>query len=382
MGYIHVQIEKSQVAKKPGSACGDAVATFRNVRATYLILADGIGSGIEANIYANMAASRLQRLIEGGQSLRKSFGAVVATMHQARGSDLPYAVFTVVRVLNNGETTVLAYEMPEALFVGRHSATVLKRRNFTREREVISESNLFLEPREGILLYTDGISLAGVGGSTRLGWSSAEVARYVNDCIRSGEKKANLQNSVLRQAKEFWGEDLGDDCTVINLFCRSGREVTLLTGPPLDPADDQAVVKSFMDSRGVKVVCGATTAAIVARELGRKLELNQADTSLVAPPGYSIEGIDLVTEGAVTLNQVYNILDEDSDFFEPESSVTRLHTILMEADKIVFMTGSGKNPGHADIMFRQQGILPRHKIVKLLAAGLAAKGHLTETVLL
>lgn len=380
MGYIHVQIEKSQLSKKTGSACGDAVTSFRNIQATHVILADGIGSGVKANVYANMAASRLQKLIEGGQSLRKAFGAVVSTMHESRGSDLPYVVFTVVRVLNNGETTVLAYEMPEALFVGRHSATVLKRRNFTRGREIISESNLFLEAGEGILLYTDGISLAGIGGNTKLGWNSAEVARYVNDCIGSGEKKSELQNSLLRKAKELWGEDLGDDCTVINLFCRSGREVTLLTGPPSDPADDQAVVKRFMAGRGVKVVCGATTATIVARELGRKLELNQADTSLVAPPGYSIEGIDLVTEGAVTLNQVYNILDEDSDCFEPDSSVTRLHKTLLQADKIVFMAGSGKNPGHADIAFRQQGILPRHKIVKQLAASLADRGHLIETI--
>ena len=123
---------------------------------------------------------------------------------------------------------------------------------------------------------------------------------------------------------------------------------------------------------------GATTAQIVARHLNRELAVNVSDTSMIAPPGYSLEGIDLVTEGAVTLNQLYNILDADPIYFEPDSSVTRLYDAIIDADRINFVVGITKNIGHQDIAFRQQGIIPRLKIVELLAEKLSSDGRLID----
>ena len=378
MGYIHVEIDVAQTPKKIGGVCGDSVASFRTPESTVILLADGIGSGIKANIYANMAIARLEKLLEKGFSLRRAFSSLVATMHESRGSDMPYAVFTVIRILNNGEATVLAYEMPEAIFVGRHSATILQRRNFTLGLEVISESNLFLEPGEGLLMFSDGVTLAGIGGKTRLGWSSSEVCRFVNDRIVAGEKKKKLYQRVHQQACELWGVPSGDDCTVVAAFCRQGKVVTIFTGPPASRGDDKKVVENFLSQPGIKIVCGATTAQIVASYLQKELKINLSDVSMIAPPGYSIESIDLVTEGAVTLNQLYNILDADPVYFEPDSSVTRLYDTIIDADRINFIVGTTTNVGHGDIAFRQQGIIPRVKIVELLARRLAETGRLID----
>ncbi len=377
MGYIHVEIDIAQTAKRENGICGDAVRSFRTPEATVILLVDGIGSGIKANIYANMACSRLEKLLESGFSLRRSFSSIVKTMHESRGSDMPYAVFTIVRILNNGEATVLTYEMPEAIFVGRHSASVLPRRNFTLEREVISESNLFLEPGEGLVLFSDGITLAGIGGKTRLGWNISEICRFVNDRLVAGEKK-KLYQKVHQHAIDLWGHPCGDDCTVVSAFCRTGKVVNILTGPPASPGDDRKTIENFLALPGLKIVCGATTAQIVARHLGKEILINKEDTSMIAPPGYSIEGIDLVTEGAVTLNQLYNILDADPIYFEPDSSVTRLYDTIIDADRINFLVGTTQNIGHTDIAFRQQGIIPRLKIVELLAEKLTVEGRLID----
>lgn len=378
MGYIHVEIDIAQTPKKPGAVCGDSVKSFRSPESTVILLADGIGSGVKANIYANMAISRLETLLQSGFSLRHAFSALVQTMHESRGTDMPYAVFTVCRVLNNGEATLLAYEMPESIFVGRHSATVLKRRNFTLGHEVISETNLFLEAGEGLILYSDGITLAGIGGTTRMGWNSNEVCRYINDRMVGGEKKNRLSRLVHQRARELWGTPCGDDCTVVGAFCRPGKVVTVFTGPPAEKGFDSRVCEDFLSRPGFKVVCGATTAQIVARHMRCELKINIADSSLIAPPGYSIEGIDLVTEGAVTLNQVYNILDADPTFFEPDSSVTRLYDAIIDADRVNFIVGCSENLGHGDIAFRQQGIMPRRKIVELLAQKLKEDGRLVD----
>jgi len=103
-----------------------------------------------------------------------------------------------------------------------------------------------------------------------------------------------------------------------------------------------------------------------------------ANSSLIAPPGYRLEGIDLVTEGAVTLNQLFSILDADPDHFEPDSSVTRLYDAISSADRINFIVGGSSNLGHADIAFKQQGIMPRHKAIELLAQKLRSEGRLVD----
>lgn len=376
MGYIHIEIDVAQTPKKRGGVCGDLVSSYKTTEATVILLVDGVGSGVKANVYANMTCARLKRLMETGFSLRRALAALVKTMHESRGRDTPYAAFSVLRVLNNGETTLLSYEMPEAIFVGRHSAAVLPRRSVTLEREVISESNLFLEPGEGLLLFSDGITLAGIGGRSRTGWSINDISRFVNGKLASGTKKRLLYQGIHQHARELWGDPSGDDCTVLSAFCRRGRVVNIFTGPPAQHGDDSKIVEQFLALPGLKIVAGATTAHVVARHLGREVQVNTDDTSMIAPPGYSIEGIDLVTEGAVTLNQLYNIIDADPIYFEPDSSVTRFYEAIIDADRINFFVGAAKNVGHGDIAFKQQGIIPRQKIVELLAEKLASEGRL------
>jgi hypothetical protein len=376
MGYIHIEIDSRQRSKKAGKACGDAFCYYRTPEATLIILADGIGSGIKANIYANMAVARLEKLLRQGVSLRKAFATLVETMHEARGTELPYAVFTLVQILKNGETTILAYEMPEGILISRRLAAPCKTRNFTLGNEVISETNLFLEAGESLIIYTDGISQAGIGGKTRLGWSSKEIAQFTNNFLQNGSKTTQAGREIFAQAIDLWGKRLGDDCTLISAYCRPGKVVNLLSGPALDKRHDHRVVKDFCATEGEKIVCGATTARIVARETGRNLSINQADRSLVAPPGYSIAGIDLVSEGAVSLNQAFNILDEDPLNYEPDSSVSRLCAMLCAADRVNFYLGNTTNEGHADISFKQKGIIPRAKIIKMLAQRLQNLGKL------
>jgi hypothetical protein len=378
MGYFHVEIKPCQRSKKAGTVCGDSYSFFRTSEFTVIILVDGIGSGVKANIFANLAAGRLKGLLQKGISLRSAFSSLTKTMHEARGTDAPYSVFTVVQILKNGETTILAYEMPEGIFVGRHSATAFKKREFALGSEVISETNLFLEPGEGILIFSDGISQAGIGGKTTLGWSSEEIANYTTSLMFDGVDHKSLGQAVFDKALDLWGDKKGDDCTLIGAFCREGKVVNILTGPALDRRKDSEVVKNFCANHGYKVVCGATTAQIVARETGKKLCINPNDKSLIAPPGYGIKGIDLVSEGAVTLNQVFNIIDADEQQFEPDSSVTRLCEILAEADRVNFYLGIASNEGHNDIAFKQRGILPRKTIVKLLAERLQTMGKLVE----
>ncbi|HEY3297412.1 MAG TPA: SpoIIE family protein phosphatase, partial [Armatimonadota bacterium] len=315
-GYVHVEIIASQSSKKAGSPCGDVVAYERTVSSTTMVVSDGIGSGVKAHIAAQMCVSRLLELFRQGYSLRKAFESVVKTMEQAKGTDLPYAVFSVVRILSDGVTTVLTYEMPQPVLVTPRYAQVLAQRSVTMAGTLTGESNCHVDSGEGIVIVSDGITQAGLGVGLANGWTIEGASQYINDCLSSGARVGDVPKCLLSQAKQVWKTTLGDDCTVALAACRRGKTVNILTGPPSNRMKDQATIKRFLTMEGAKVVCGGTTSKIVADFLGTEVKVELDKHSTLCPARYEIKGIDLVTEGAVTLNQVYNIFDEDPDTFD------------------------------------------------------------------
>lgn len=373
MGYLHYEINEAQSSKNRGTPCGDVVDFYRSESSTVLVISDGLGSGIKANVAANMTISRIINLMKHGHSQREAFTSLMKTMNTNWGTEMPFAVFSVLKILSNGETTILSYEMPAPVFVGKRSTTVLKGRNITIGKALISEYNCYIEPGEGILLFSDGVSQAGIGKTYTLGWESEGVSEYANELISKGVNNYELPEYVHDSARVIWAENKGDDVTVAGLFCRPGKNVTVFSGPPVSKRDDAEVIRRFMLRDGVKVICGATTAMIYAKYSGRKLLVEQ-DESSITPPAYKIEGVDYVTEGAVTLNQVYNLIDEPISNVDNNSIVGKLLILLKNADKITFFLGKSPNMASGDILFRQQGILMRQKIIPLIADSLRKKG--------
>lgn len=335
--------------------------------------ADGIGSGVKANVAAVMCVARLFELLERDFSLRDAFAAVARTMTAAMGSELPFVAFNVARIHTDGRATILSFEAPPPIFIGRRRAQVLTQRSLHLDRAVVGEAQCHLEFGEGLLLCSDGITQAGLGNGLALGWEPQGVCEFLNDLLADGFGLPTLAGEVHDRARVLWGRQRGDDCTAVVAGCRAGRVVNLLTGPPGDRERDHQVVARFLHAAGRRIVCGATTARIVADGMGVPLEVEQV-SSMIAPPAYRLTGIDLVTEGAVTLNQAYNVLEEDPAALDEDSGVTRLCELLRDADRVNIIMGRSRNVAEADIAFRQQGILPRKTIVPLLAQKLRDAG--------
>lgn len=374
--YLHVQIELAQASREHGAPCGDMVAEDRSPTGTTIVCADGVGHGIRASVAANMVASRLLGLVRSGFSLRAAFASVVKTMQAAKGTDLPYVAFSLARILNDGETTILSFEAPGPILVGKRQATVLRQRPLVLEGVVTEEATCHLDAGEGLLLCTDGITQAGLGGRLRGGWGIEAAAQYVTDLLARGLTAAEIPARLNDEAARLSVGTPGDDCTTLIASCRPGQVVTILTGPPSDRRHDREVAQRFLATEGAKVICGATTADIVARVLGVEVGVDQSSHSLLAPPSYVLEGVDLVTEGAVTLNQLHNVLDEDPEAFDEDSGVTELYNLLRAADRVNILHGTAQNPANRHISFRQRGILPRHTILDLLSQRLREQGKL------
>ena len=365
-GYLYYEVITEQISKKTEQPCGDVVETERDKAATVHILCDGVGSGIKANIAATMCVARMKELLKNGFSLREAFASIVHTMEEARKKDLPCAFFTVTRVLSDGVAVILNYEMPEVLFVSKKYATHLKSLVQPFYEGIVSETNCMLYKGDGIILMSDGITQVGMGKGLPNGWGIEGINKFVNDQLRNGVEIKNLPVSIINEAKKKWQKQGEDDLSVSLIYCRKGIIVNIFTGPPADPEKDEDVVNQFLSTDGLKIVCGATTAKIVARYMGKELEIDQSSNSMISPPSYEIDGIDLATEGAVTLNQLYNIWGEYLEKLEKDNPVSILYALLSVADRVNLFVGKSQNPAGEDISFKQNGILRRDKIVPLL----------------
>ncbi len=375
----YIEVVYSQKAKRSGKVCGDYVLVERGPEATTAILADGIGTGIKASIASVMCASRLMELLRQGFTLRETCEKIVNTMHEARTSDIPFSAFSVCRILNSGHATIISYEIPSPILLSRRFATYLPQQRFLpMGLEMVAEVNCMLDCDDGIILISDGVSQAGMGRQYGMGWGAQAVSYFANGLLTQGMNVKDVPEKIVAKVKEISGKTYGDDTTCLLLLCREARVMNVLTGPPLKKASDEKVVNMFMETKGTRVVCGSTTVEVVARVLKKPVMVKDISGSYHKPPSYELADIDYATEGALTLNQVYNILEENSNKLESDSSVSDLYRLFHASDVINFFVGTATNRGHESIVFRQMGIFPREVIVKLLAEKLRKIGKLVN----
>lgn len=379
MGNISIDVITAQSEKSKKRVCGDVIHFERNVESTLLLCADGLGSGIKANIAATLTASRLSTLLKLGFSIKNAYARLEETMNDARINGLPFAAFTVVRILPNGITTLYSYEMPPFIILRSGRCETLSGRAIHGEKAKAYEANIQLKPGEGLFVVSDGITQAGMGNGYTFGWTIEGVANFMNDRLSEDVSPDELPEMIVQRADIMSRGTSGDDCSVIYARAKEEKALAVLTGPPGNNRSDEEVVLRFLSMPGKKAVCGGTTADIAARIMGKEIKPLTLPTHTKSPPLYSIDGIDLTTEGAITLNQLYNILDDAPWAFESlAEGAGDLYNLMMESDRIQFMVGAGENAVARDHFYEKRGILTRRRIIPLMVEKLKQMGKVVS----
>lgn len=365
-----------QVSKKNKKVCGDYYTCYKSNESTIFVLCDGMGSGIKANISAIMIGTRIMGLLKSGMSLYDTCKSVVDTLHQARVENVPYSAFCIAKILPDGQFTVMSYEIPPPVVVEDTVVYTPAQRFFTIGYEVIAESIGRIKKGNSLILVTDGVTQAGLGLNHSLGWGMEGYISYLSKKLKSGADIETAAKDLVEETAKISGNIYMDDTTVAVLKCDNANILNIMTGPPSSRQYDYRYVKEFLKNKGKKVICGSSTAEMFSRVTGRAVTMKGKEISMARPPEYKIDGIDLVTEGAMTLSQLYNILGVNPESFDEESSVTELCRMLIEADVVNIFFGKAKNKAHKSIVFTQMGILSRAKVVSLITEKLQSMGKL------
>lgn len=364
--------------KKGEDTCGDSYKVFRAPRSTVIVLSDGLGSGIKANVLSTLTVEIVGGLVSGNISMHEVVETLIATLPVCRWRGIAYSTFSILRIYDTGQATLVEYDSPTSLRI-RGGTKVIPMTGSEVEilGKTIRESHFRMRPDDLFLQMSDGIIHAGVGTSLRMGWQEEGVQSYLNHVAPLAEgDPERLTSYVLNQARDLWNSEPGDDGTVVGVKYRKARNAIIITGPAGNRADMPRMINDFLSTPGIKIISGGTTSHLVAERMGKNLEVDFTYLDSGLPPTAKIQGIDLVTEGMLTLNRVVDYMRRGLPDCE-ENAATRMVELLQSCDGISFMVGTARNAAHQNANFPPE-LLLRRSVVEALASLLRGEGKTVE----
>lgn len=337
--------------------CGDKVEIVRKENGTTIVLADGLGSGVKANILATLTSKLLCLMMANGADIEECLASVISTLPVCSVRKVAYSTFTVIHVNNDGLGYVFEFDNPPLIYIRDGKRYKLERTKKEIMNKIVYCSKLDVKENDTIIFCSDGAPHAGIGKTMNLGWSIEDIANYI--LSNYDEKMSARQIAALigESCNALYMNEPGDDTTICALKVLKPLIVNILVGPPADKNDDYPLADSFMKLEGLKVVCGGTTSKIISRYLNKEVKTTLNYYSPDVPPIAIIEGIDLVTEGVITLAKVLEVTQKyldikdvsDKSLSNKDGASLIANLILKRASNVNLFVGTTLNEAHKDL---------------------------------
>jgi len=335
--------------------CGDYYTMVKKKNATTIVLSDGLGSGIKANILATLTAKILSTMMAENMSIEDSVYTVAKTLPLCKVRNLAYSTFTIFQLGHFDNNAYLAqFDNPNAILMrDGKNYPYLSTCKIINEKEIY-ESNIKLRIGDMLILLTDGVTSAGLGRVTINGWQREEVIKFIERWYTPTMSPQRMASAISDACMDLSLDNPQDDCTVAVFKIRKRQVVNLIIGPPEKIEEDKMILKLFFSKFGKKVVCGGSTSKMVSKYLNKPIEIINTSGDEEIPAMASIEGVDLVTEGVITLSKVVELGRKyvknttiSLDLEHKADGASLLAKMLFEeATDINFFVGKAINPGH------------------------------------
>ncbi len=356
---VFVEVDFSQENKAGQAAAGDVFLSQRDKDDDRIvcILADGLGSGIKANVLATLTATMAMKYVTSDIDPQKAAEIIMATLPVCSTRKIGYSTFTIIDILPDREVKIIEYDNPPYMLISGGRQVEVAKERFTIKTATTGERELFCSTftagqNDRIVFFSDGVTQSGMGTELMpLGWMNTGAAAFVEDyCRKDPEVSARtLSRKVIERALKNDGLKAKDDISCAVVSFRNPRKTLVVTGPPFDKKNDEVLARKFEEYDGRKVICGGTTANIIARQTGRQVELDLSRLWPDIPPMSKMSGAELVTEGTLTLSKSLELLKsgKDPDKLPLDPSVL-LVKLFMDSDIIRFIVGTKINEAHQD----------------------------------
>lgn len=352
-----IDVSWSSLNKHNEELCGDKVEILYTPDSVVMILADGMGSGVKANILATLTSKILRTMFREGASIDLAVETIVKTLPICSERQVAYSTFSILQVSYDGNAYLVEFDNPSCIFIRDKKIQNYAYEERMMEGKKIREYRFKAQIGDSFVLMSDGVVWAGTGEIMNYNWTWDEMAEYSLTCANQTRSASRMAAMLSDMCNELYGRHPGDDTTVAVMKIEERQMVNIFTGPPKNKEDDEYVVRSFMEAKGTKVVAGGTSSDIAARVLDEPITTN-ADGTGTIPPTSNIKGIDLVLEGVVTLSRVLALLkqyargDLTVEFFfelDADNGASRLARLLIEdCTDIHMFVGTAINNAYLD----------------------------------
>ncbi len=337
--------------------CGDHVEVISpDENNKIVVLADGLGSGVKANILSTLTAEMLSTMMANNISIEECVKSIAETLPICKVRGVAYSTFTIVKVIDNEKLELYNFDNPTPFMIHDGEIKEIPYVELLIEGKKIYHASLPLSLFDTIVIMSDGVKYAGVGETLNFGWDLPEIKDFMGALYQKSYSSKSLSTILVDHCNELYNHRPGDDTTAAVIRIRKHEQVNMMIGPATNKEDDEKVLSLFFSKTGKHIVSGGTTSNIVARYLGKELELPLDYEDKEIPPTSKIEGVDLVTEGVITLNRVLeyakDALGRNSSYFswsyKQDGASLIAKALLEEATDINFFVGGAINQAHQD----------------------------------
>ncbi len=336
--------------------CGDHIDVIdqNEENSTVIVLADGLGSGVKASILSTLTSKIISTMVSEGLSLEECIATIAATLPVCSVRGVAYSTFTLMRLVNNEYAEIMEYDNPAVILLRDGRGYEIPKKEVNIGGKLIYSSRIKLQENDIFIMMSDGCIHAGVGMSLNFGWGRRDIVTFMETFYDVGFTAKTLSTILLDECNRLYGGRPGDDTSVCTVRIKRREPMNLLFGPPSNRDDCDKMMSLFFSKEGKHIVCGGTTSSIAAKYLGKPIRTDIDFLDPDIPPISHIEGVELVTEGVITVNRVLEYAKDylkDNESYklwsykqDGASQICRL--LFEEATDINFYVGRAMNPAH------------------------------------
>lgn len=335
--------------------CGDHIDIVdQDENSSVIVLADGLGSGVKASILSTLTSKIISTMLAAGIKLEDCVSTIAATLPICSVRGVAYSTFTIIHLIENEMVEIIQYDNPNVIFIRNGELYDYPKNELIICDKTVLKSVIKLQEGDVMIAMSDGCPHAGIGIAFNFGWKWEDIAEFMKDLTVAGYTAKTLSAMLVDECNKEYGYHPGDDTTACVVKIRKREPMNILFGPPRNRDDCGRMMSLFFSKEGKHIICGGTTSSIAAQYLGKPIKANLSFERSDVPPTAEIEGVDLVTEGVITINKVIeyakDVLDKNELYEEwnfkrdGASQISRL--LFEEATDINFYVGRAVNPAH------------------------------------
>ena len=354
-----IDINYKSINKYSEELCGDKVEYVCDDDGYIIVLSDGLGSGVKANILATMTTKIAVTMLKNGASIEDTIETVINTLPECKVRKLAYSTFTIIRIDNKNNAYIAEYDSPPYFYYSSKRIIPVEKKERIIGKKKIYESNIQLQMGDTICVVSDGAIHAGIGQMLNLGWSWDEVNGYLKELNNVNRSSQLINGNFIGVCNNLYNNKPGDDTTILTVKVRKPEVIDIFVGPPADRTLDSYLANIMKNSENIKIICGGTTALIAERELESELVVDLESMKDDVPPIAYMDEFNLVTEGVLTLGKTLenikklnNSSYENTLDYNEYDGCSILTNLLMDVGThINLYVGRAVNPAHQNPNF-------------------------------